>query len=177
MAIALDQHHCNIGKTRNSVGDIFRACDFDNSSYIEFFEFYVLMKYVEPKRFSYSECKKLFDAYSELAVENSKQISVISINQFAELSQFHKLFSESAQVGYINCKLSDKAIVWFLRENWKGYEEGLKRILDGGSIKMEYIDEVISTVQEKVNKDDPKEYRSMLLIRCGTGRIAGAFNV
>jgi len=49
MLIILEHQHMLLGKIRDYISDVFNASDLDGNKTLEFFEFYILFKIIEPK--------------------------------------------------------------------------------------------------------------------------------
>jgi len=73
---------------------MFNASDLDGSKSLEYYEFYIMLKLIEPQKFSFKNACELFRNYSEVTMENDQEIPVIKFNQFLTLCEAEHLFSE-----------------------------------------------------------------------------------
>lgn len=73
MLSALNQYRTMIGKIRDYIADIFNASDLDGNKTLEFFEFYILYRIIEPKKYSFQNCCSLFTNSCDYVIDNGQK--------------------------------------------------------------------------------------------------------
>jgi hypothetical protein len=155
-AIIIEQRHFNIGKIRDSIHDIFNACDLDHSGYMEFVEFYLIFKYVESKKFNVLLCKQIFGKNHELAMnESNAKTEVLSFNRFADICHTYSLFNEKEQNEFLG--INDKGdLSKYANLLHPGYDiiKVMKERIGSSAGSSKYFEMVLNTLQEKISSSN-----------------------
>jgi hypothetical protein len=163
LLIMLEQYHILLGKIRNYIYDMFRASDLDKSNSIDFFEFYMIYKYIEPASYSYESFKTIFSTNSVYNGVNS----VITFNQFANICQGKSLFSEEAQNKFLNFRKCEEfmKLVEILYNKFDWLYSILSQRVESLLSESKYLSKALSVTKESISqKHSPQEAKCVWMM-------------
>jgi hypothetical protein len=166
MILALDQYHVMLGKVRDYIMDVFNASDMDGNRSLDFFEFYILFKIIEPKQFTFSKCCSLFNHSSEYIIENGAKVQVITFNHFANTCEAEHLFSEETQNQFLKFSKTEDymKLVSDLKSNYSNYTKSIYDRIEKVMKNSEYLTKVWQFLKIISQKDNPREAKSAWML-------------
>lgn len=153
----------------NNVKELFEAADLNDDKFLQFEEFDLLFKSIEPKKYSIEVSRGYFKSYSDLIAEvNGENFPAISYERFSICALEKGLFSKNEQevfIGPLSPSDLQKKMMDLNNNSDKIIKELKWRLFSSGKVTNNFK-EMIDVLKKKIDENDQRRsiYLAYLLL-------------
>jgi len=153
----------------NNVKELFEAADLNDDKFLQFDEFDLLFKSIEPKKYSIETSRSYFKSYSDLIAEvNGENFPAISYERFSICALEKGLFSKKEQeifIGPLSQSDLQKKLMDLKNNSEKIIRELKWRLFSSGKVTVNFKG-MIDVLKKKIDENDQRRsvYIAYLLI-------------